>query len=86
MVQVRPLKGIVIAKGTATITAGNEYVDVAHGLGYAPDIKKISLTSTNNLGGNSFWKSDVGAVTFRINVHSMPMFGDTYTFTYVIFS
>jgi len=41
--------------GTATIIAGNTYVDVAHGLAGAPDISKVRVTPRDDLGGRSFW-------------------------------
>ncbi|RLI00646.1 hypothetical protein DRO31_08325 [Candidatus Bathyarchaeota archaeon] len=41
--------------GTATISAGNTYVDVPHGLAAAPDISKVRVTPRDDLGGRSFW-------------------------------
>jgi hypothetical protein len=56
--------------GTATITAGNTYVDVPHGTGITPDISQIQTTPQDNLGGRSYWNDTVGSTTFRINISS----------------
>jgi hypothetical protein len=56
--------------GTATITAGSTYVDVTHGLSVTPDINKIKITPKDNLGGRSFWVSNVTSTTFGINISS----------------
>jgi hypothetical protein len=57
--------------GSATITAGNTYVDVLHGLSFTPTIDQIQLTPQDALGGRSFWPSNPGATTFRINIDMM---------------
>lgn len=54
--------------GTAIIPAGNTYIDVAHGLATTPDISQISLTPQDDLGGRTYWPSNVGQATFRINM------------------
>jgi hypothetical protein len=68
---------------TGTIWAGNTYVDVAHGLSSTPSIDKIKPTPKDNLGGRSYWVSDVGAVTFRININSVD-FEENHSFGIVI--
>jgi len=45
-------------RGTATITAGNTYVDVPHGLGSAFDISRVQVTPRDDLGGRSFWAEE----------------------------
>lgn len=70
--------------GTATVTSGNTYVDVTHGLSITPSINKISVIPTNNLGNaTKFWVSDVGASTFRININVDPG-ASTATFSWQI--
>jgi len=54
--------------GSATILAGNTYVDVPHGLSYTPTIDQIVLTPQDDLGGRNFWPSNPGPITFRINL------------------
>jgi parallel beta-helix repeat protein len=68
--------------GTATIAAGNTYVDVTHGLSITPDINKIRVTPKDNLGGRSFWVSDVGASTFRINISSTDTADHSFGWSY----
>lgn len=67
--------------GSDTITAGNTYVDVPHGLGYTPNTDDIYVTPNDNLGGRSFWKSDIGSSTFRINISSMDLVDHTFSYT-----
>jgi len=59
-----------VTSGTATITAGNTYVDVTHGLPATPDINKINVNCQSD-----YWLpvkiSNVGATTFRINIFGM---------------
>ena len=60
---------------STTITSGNTYVNVSHGLDIQPATSTISVIPTNNLGdasSTSYWISDVGASTFRINVGIDP--------------
>jgi hypothetical protein len=69
--------------GTATVTGGSTFVNVAHGLSITPTIANIRVTPTNNLGNATmFWLSNVGATTFRINVDADP--GAAATFTWAI--
>jgi len=68
--------------GTATITAGATYVDVTHGLATTPDINRIKVTPKDNLGGRSFWISDVGATTFRINISSTDTVDHAFGWSY----
>jgi len=59
--------------GTATISSGNTYTDVSHGLDIKPATSSISVVPTNNLGdATKYYISDVGASTFRINVNVDP--------------
>lgn len=57
-----------VTSGSATVTAGNSYVDVTHGLSGTPDINKIKVTPQDDLAGRVPWVSNVGASTFRINI------------------
>ena len=71
MVQTRPIAYTRILKeGTATIVANNNYVTVAHGLSFTPDIDKIIPLPRDNLGGSNLWISDVDGTNFRINISS----------------
>jgi hypothetical protein len=54
--------------GSATILAGNTYVDVAHCLSYTPTIDQIEITPQDDLGGRGFWPSNPTSTTFRINI------------------
>ncbi|RLI87282.1 MAG: hypothetical protein DRP01_02185, partial [Archaeoglobales archaeon] len=54
--------------GEATISAGSTYVDVPHGLDVTPDPNKIRIVPKDDLGGRSYWISDVDASKFRINI------------------
>lgn len=61
--------------GTTTISSGNTYVAVTHSLDAQPATSTISIIPFNNLGNassTSYWVSDVGASTFRINVGIDP--------------
>ncbi len=65
---------------TATITSGNTYIAITHGLDITPTADLISVTPTNNLGAASeFWISDIGATTFRINVDTDPLADATFS-------
>lgn len=61
---------------SATLSAGDTYVDVTHGLGGTPS--RVQLTPTSNLGGRTFWISDKGATTFRINISSSDLEDHTF--------
>lgn len=54
--------------GTATVTAGSTYIDVAHNLGRTPE--NIQATPRVDMSGTAFWVSDVDSSTFRINIGS----------------
>ncbi|MEM4455239.1 MAG: right-handed parallel beta-helix repeat-containing protein [Thermofilaceae archaeon] len=56
------------ACGTATVPAGSTSTTVNHNLGFSPKI--IRVTPLDNLGGRSFWVSDVTGTSFRINISS----------------
>jgi len=59
--------------GTTTISSGSTSTDVSHGLDITPSINDISIIATASMGSAStFWVSDVGASTFRINVDQDP--------------
>lgn len=60
----------------ATVAAGNTYVDVAHGLAFAPTT--VRATPTTNLGTRSFWVDTKGASTFRININSSDVIDHTF--------
>jgi len=69
--------------GTATIASGSTYVDVSHGLSAALSAKDISITPTGSLAhGTTFWVSNIGASSFRINVDTAPGTGISYTFAW----
>jgi len=64
---------ITESTGTATIPSGNQYIDVVHGLAVPPSAAEISISSTNSMGNSTkYWVSDLGALTFRINVDADP--------------
>lgn len=54
----------------ATITAGSTYVDVPHNLARPPRPGGIQVTPLTNLGGRSYWVSNITPTTFRINISS----------------
>lgn len=54
-----------IKTGTATITAGNTFVDVTHTVTGTPTF--LSTPPTNEYGLN-YYLSNIGATTFRINI------------------
>lgn len=62
--------------GTATVSAGNTYVDVSHSVGATPT--SVQVTPTTNLGARAFWVSDKGASTFRINIDSTDIIDHTF--------
>ncbi len=61
---------------TATIVAGNTYVDVTHNLSATPT--SIRVTPTTNLGNRSLWVDTKGAATFRININSSDVIDHTF--------
>ena len=72
-----------IAKGSATVTATNTFVDVPHGLTVIPSLNDINVTPQTNLDGRDFWTSDPGPVTFRINISSAD-FATDFVFSWSI--
>ena len=68
--------------GEATITAGDTYVDVSHGLDITPDINKIRITPKDNLNGRDYWISDVNSSTFRINISTSDSVDHTFGWSY----
>ena len=66
--------------GSATITAGNTYADVPHGLSFIPTIDQIVLTPQDDLGGRTFWPSNPGSTTFRINIGSIDLVNHVFSF------
>ncbi len=71
-----------VVKGTGTVVTGNTSVDVPHGLPTAPSIDEIQVTPNDDLAGRGYWVSDVGAVTFRINISSIDL--ADHVFSYAI--
>lgn len=69
---------------TATIPAGQTYVDSPHGLGYTPDYENIVVNPLDDLGGRSWWKSDFGATTFRINIDSIDFADHLFSYTILV--
>lgn len=67
---------------TATITAGDEYVDVEHELGYAPDAEDIEINPLDDLKGNTWWLSDISDTTFRINIFSADLVDHSFSYTF----
>ncbi|MEM3629101.1 MAG: hypothetical protein QXE06_06995 [Candidatus Bathyarchaeia archaeon] len=68
--------------GTATITAGNTYVTVTHGLSITPDINRIKVTPKDNLNGRSFWVGNVTSTTFRIYISSSDTVNHSFGWSY----
>ena len=67
--RIRGIKGLKTeASGTATIPAGQTSISVTHGLAWTP--KTVRVTPLDNLGGRSFWVSNVTATGFTINISS----------------
>lgn len=62
--------------GTATISAGSTSVTVNHGLSFTPD--RIIVTPQTNLGGRSFWVSNVSSSSFTINISSSDTSAHTF--------
>ena len=61
------------SSGTAQIPDGNTHIDVEHGLSLTPTDRDLTVTPINSMGAAvKFWISDVGSVTFRINVDADP--------------
>jgi len=58
----------ILAKGTATITAGLENVVVPHGLDEAPDLEDIGLTPQGALDGMDYYPSAPDATNFTVNI------------------
>ena len=79
-------KPIPIYQGddSATITVGNTYVAVTHGLGVTPAISDIQITPQGSLLGRTFWVSDVGASTFRINMNTSDTIDHLFSWSAVI--
>ncbi len=74
-----PLAQFLFSHWTATVTAGNAGVVVTHGLLWVPTIDDILLTPNDDLGGRSFWVSNVGALTFTINMNPIDIVDHTFT-------
>jgi len=62
--------------GSTTIPAGDTYVDVTHHSSTTPS--KVRVTPTSNLGSRSFWVSNKGANTFRLNINSSDIIEHTF--------
>ena len=52
----------------ATVAAGDLTVTVTHGYGAAPSY--ITLVPADDISGRNYWVSDVGVLTFKINISS----------------
>jgi len=76
-----PLSG---ADGSATVTVTNTYVVVTHGLAITPTLGDIQITPQGNLLGRTFWGSDVGATTFRINISTSDTIDHVFSWSVVI--
>ena len=74
-----PFALFLFQHNTATLTAGDAFVDVTHGLFWVPTIDDIQVTPNDDLGGRSFWVSNVGAVTFRINMNPIDLVDHAFT-------
>lgn len=74
-----PFAQFLFQHDTATIPAGVAFVDVTHLLTWVPTIDDILLTPEDDLGGRSFWVSNVGAVTFRINMNPIDLVDHVFT-------
>ena len=57
--------------GTATISSGNTYIWVAHGLAGTPTY--VQLTPKNDLGGRSFWWNSANSTHFKIHISSADL-------------
>lgn len=67
--------------GTATVPNGATYIDVTHGLAYTPTAAELTIIPTLLSSAASWWVTDIGATTFRINVNADPGAG-TATFSW----
>ena len=72
------------ADGSATVTATNTYVAVTHGLASTPALGDIQITPQGSLLGRTFWVSDVGATTFRINMSTSDTIDHIFSWSAVI--
>jgi hypothetical protein len=67
----------------ATILAGQTSVTVTDTLSSAPLIQNIILTPQDDLGGRTYWPSNVTATTFQININTTDPF-TAHTFAWAI--
>lgn len=59
--------------GYATVTTGNTFVTVNHGLSITPKAVAISVTPSSDLStASKFWVSDVTPTSFKINLNTSP--------------
>jgi hypothetical protein len=60
--------------GTASITTGNTFVDVTHGLDYTPAVQDITITLNSSLGAATYWliSGAPSATNFRIALNANP--------------
>jgi len=68
--------------GEVTISAGNTYVEVSHGLDITPDINKFKIVPKDNLDGRSYWISDITSSSFRINISSSDTIDHVFGWSY----
>ncbi len=69
---ISSLSSVGIKTGTATITAGNTFVDVTHNVSGIPTMIN---TPPTNIYGLDYYLSNIGVVTFRINIQ-VPQLSD----------
>lgn len=70
--------------GSATISAGDTYVTVTHGLGFTPDLNLLDIKSKSNLKGRSYYASNATSTTFRINISSSDLDDHTFGWDYPV--
>jgi hypothetical protein len=71
-----------ITSGLTTVINDTTYIDKAHGMATTPAVTDIHITPQDNLGGRSYWVSDVGVTTFRINISAKDTV--SHVFSYII--
>lgn len=73
-----------IAEGVVTITSGNTYSVVTHGLAKTPSQADIVITPASGIGAaKHFWVDGIGATTFQLNLDVDPT--TTVTLAWTVF-
>jgi hypothetical protein len=67
---------------TATVLAGNTFVDAPHGLGSTPSITDLYVTPADDLEGRTFWTDTPTPTTFRINIMSQDTKNHVFNWFY----